>query len=287
VRAGWVLFAAACAPPPPPPVLEATAPTAEVCDVARWHERASAPLRARIGSFDVAVVAEHGERAEVVVEWPRGVLLGGMVSERRFERVVVRETSIAPGVFVEPGVAVDDTGAVQTANPIVADGRVAAGAIGRMWTRRAVPDAPFELSHEVHVYAKPDVMSDGVAIIAAGYRVIDRMDDAGNGWLAIEAHDASARVIGFARPIMPTGLAGTYDFSDDTIEGDLVRPEPPRPTAAAGCLYASPDVRARVVGVSDGTLIGKPAGNGWIEVRLAAPWGRIVGYGRAAASSER
>jgi hypothetical protein len=279
------LFAAACARPPAPPVLESrpSEPT-EGCDVATWHERASAPVHARLQGSEVAVVAEHGDRADVVLEWPRGVLLGTTVAEARFDRVVVHETSIAPGLFVEPGVAVDASGAVQLANPIFADGRVPREAIGRLWARREVSEAPFELSHEVHVYARPDVMSDGVAIIASGYRVIDRMDDAGNGWLAIEAHDASARVTGFARPIARTSLAGTYDFSDDTIEGELVHPDGRPPHVEAGCLYARADEHARVIGVSDGTLIGKPAGNGWLEVRIAAPWGRVVGYGRASSS---
>ena len=230
-------------------------------------------------------MAEHGERTEVIAEMARGLLVGGEVANRRFDRVVVRETAIAPGLFVEPGVAVDATGTVQLSNPIFADGHVERGAVGRRWERRQVAAAPFELSHEVHVYAKPDVMSDGVAIIASGYRVIDRMDDAGNGWLAIEAHDDDARVSGFARPIAPSVLTGTYDFSDDTIEGDLVVPQTRPPRVEAGCLYARPDEHAAVVGITDGDLRGTPTGNGWIEVRLAAPWGRVVGYGRA--SSER
>lgn len=284
MRAGWV-FLVACARPTAPPVLEATAPRAEVCDVARWHERASAPLRARIEGREVAVVAEHGDRTEVIAEMGRGLLIGGEVAHGKFDRVVVRETAIAPGLFAEPGVAVDPTGTVQLTNPIFADGHVDRGAVGRRWERRQVAAAPFELSHEVHVYAKPDVMSDGVAIIASGYRVIDRMNDAGNGWLAIDAHDDSARVTGFARPIAPSNLLGTYDFSDDTIVGDLVQPQGRPPRIEPGCLYASPDARASVVGITDGDLRGTPLGNGWLEVRIAAPWGRVVGYGRA--SSER
>lgn len=233
------------------------------------------------------MVAEPGERADVIVEWGRGVLLAGTVSEASFERVVVRETAIAPGLFIEPGVAVDATGGVQLNHPIFADGHVEPAAVGRQWERRHVAEAPFELTHEVHVYAKRDVMSDGVAIIAAGYRVIDRMDDAGNGWLAIEAHDDTARVRGFGRPIVHTGLVTDDDFSGDTVKGELVPPEPPRPHARAGCLYARPDEHASVVGVSDGTLLGTPTGNGWVEVRIAAPWGRVVGYGRSVVSSER
>lgn len=297
MRAGWV-FLVGCARPAPP-VLEATAPPAEVCDVVRWHERASAPLRARIDGREVGVIADHGDRTEVIAEIGRGLLVAGDVADRKFDRVVARETALAsapggaemPGVLVARGTAVTGDGAwsrLQLGVPIAIAGYVPHAATARTWERAAKPaDATLELPAFTDVFATTAPAAQPIAGIAGDARVVDHLRDAGSGWLAIDAHDGNVRISGFVRPARRSPLSGTYDFSDDTIEGDLVHPDGRAPHVEAGCLYASPDERASVVAISDGNLRGTPTGNGWIEVRIAAPWGRVVGYGRVALSSER
>lgn len=286
MRLGWVLLVG-CARAPAAPVLEASAPRFASCEVARWRERASVPVRASISGNEVAVVDVHGDRVEVVAEVEPGLLVDGEVAEQGLDRVVTHEVEIAHGVVVQPGLLVDPTGAVETGVPIYANGSVPRSATGRYWQRRApATAAPYALSHEAHVYDAPRLDAEGVAIVLDTYRVVDRLDDLGNGWLAIDAHTAAVRVHGFVHPIVHTTLHGTYDFSDDAIEGVLVvPPQPVRPRVEAGCLYQALDDHAAVVGVSDGSVRGTAVGNGWVEVRIAAPWGRVIGYGRA--SSER
>ena len=57
------------------------------------------------------------------------------------------------------------------------------------------------------------------------------------------------------------------------------------PQAGPGCIRARPRDGAPIVGVVTGTITGRRFAAGWLEVRLAAPWGRVDGYVRAAAST--
>jgi hypothetical protein len=54
-----------------------------------------------------------------------------------------------------------------------------------------------------------------------------------------------------------------YDFSDDTIEGELVRPA---------------SARAPVIGVVTGELTGTPETGDWMRVELFTPWGHVTGH---------
>ncbi|MBV8757836.1 MAG: hypothetical protein JO257_11185 [Deltaproteobacteria bacterium] len=305
MRLGCVLLLVGCARPVPPPVLESPAPVGiaplfESCDVGLWHERASAPLRARIHGHEVAVIGEHGDRTRVVAQLWRGALVGGEVAHDQLARVVVRETALAAGpgsaalgeLFIAPGTEVTGDGAwlrVEERGAIAVEGFVPRGATAQLWEQGAggVNENASELPASADVFATTDLAAQPIARIASGYRVVDRVRDAGAGWLAIDAHDARVRVSGFIRPPVRSPLAGTYDFSDDTVEGELIRPAPGPPRVEAGCIYARPDEHASVVAVTDGELRGTPTRDGWAEVRIAAPWGRVVGYARIAASDVR
>jgi hypothetical protein len=94
-------------------------------------------------------------------------------------------------------------------------------------------------------------------------------------------------VTGWTQVPHPSALHNIYDFSDATIEGELVRPDnaPAPPHAGPGCIRARPREGAPILGIVTGAMMGRRISDGWLEGRLAAPWGRVDGYVRVAEPS--
>lgn len=300
----FVLAACSAAPPPPSTVLEARAPElAQTCDLAAWQQRATSPGRARIAGREVIVVRHGDGRSEVLAWIGRDLLVGANVSDDRLDRVVTHETAVArepggpwlTGVFAEPGLATTGSGdwlAVQADPPFEVTGFVPRAATGTRWVHDVPADgsAPVprhSLEGHTEVLAAPAFGAEQVAAIMGGYEVVDRQEDGPPGWQRIEAHAPGIRVTGWAEVRRPSPLHGVYDFSDDTIEGDLVRPDgvSAPPHARPGCVRARARDDAPIVGVVTGTITGRRFAAGWLEGRVDAPWGRVDGYVRDAPST--
>jgi hypothetical protein len=294
VRLALVILLAACARPAPAPVL-AGRPTTVPCDEAAWRQLASSPLRARVGDRDVIVVEEHGGWSRIAVT-AFSAILAGEVPNRRLARVVKRETpvwdapggSTLPNLVVEPGLAVTGSGdwfEVDERYPITIHGYVPASATGRIWDAQPPPGTNGRrLGFYGDVLADPVASAQHVAGIAGGDPVVDSIEPGPAGWLKIAASDAQVRVTGWVAippPRAPSPLLHTYDFSDDTIEGELVEPDSvkQRLRIAPGCLRASPSDRAAVVGLATQPIVAEPAADGWLHVVLDTPWGRVDAYG--------
>lgn len=285
---------AGCGRPTPVPVLAGHA-DASACDEAAWQQLASTSLRARVGDLDVRVVDEHAGRSRIVVR-PFGVILVGDVSDRRLVRVVTRETPVwegpggppLPGLVAEPGMTVGGSGSwleVHERYPIEVNGYVPAAATGHVWDAQPPLDQNGrKLGFHGDVLAEPVASGQHLAGIAAQDPVVDTIEPGPAGWLKVTAHDAQLRVAGWVaipQQTRPSAMVHTYDFSDDTIEGDLVRPDSvtQHERLLPGCLRASPDRRAPVVGLATQSITGTRVSDEWLHVVLDTPWGKVDAYG--------
>jgi hypothetical protein len=166
-------------------------------------------------------------------------------------------------------------------------GYVPASATGRVWDAQPPPDRNGRrLGFSGDVLVEPVATAQHVAVIAGGDYVIDSLDPGPAGWLKVTARDAQVHVAGWVAvppPRSPSPLLHTYDFSDDTIEGDLVKPDAvtQRVRIAPGCLRAGPSERATVVGLATQPIIAMPATGDWLHVVIETPWGQVDDYGRA------
>jgi hypothetical protein len=301
MRLACVVALAGCGHPAAAPVL-AGRPAPIACDEARWHELASSPQRVRAYGRDFVVVENRRGDTRVIVRVP-GALIAGTVPDRALVRVVTRETPLwpaaggppLPGVVVEPGVAVTGRGesmSVDMRLGIEAAGVVPAGVTGLLWEAQKPPGTSGkELGRYAEVVAEPHPDAEHLANIGANEPVFDQIEAGPAGWLHVVASDSNVHVTGWVAPppppSPPSPLLRSYDFSDDTIEGDLVTPDGEdgapmgsvaSPPLAIGCIRTRPDETGDVIGVVDGTLRGTPEGDGWLRVELATPWGRVVGH---------
>jgi hypothetical protein len=250
-----------------------------------------APLRARINGQEVTLGEERGGRTEVIARFGLDFIIAGEVADDRFDRVVTREVALqrAPagpavaGVMIEPGVVVERALAIHTSPPIEVAGFVPPAATGRHWDLRDErADGRTRAAHQLpssgEVFDGPAAV-EPIAEIRGDDAVVDVLEDGPPGWNRVEAHDASVRVVGFITVQRPSMFAGQYDFSDDTVEGELVVPAGRREIVAGpGCLRARPDDGAAIVGVASAPVRSRRVLGRWVELRLAAPWGTVVGY---------
>ncbi len=292
-----MIVLAGCSPPASVPAhVLAGRPDADPCDEAAWQHLASSPLRARVGDGDVVVVEEHAGRSLIIDRGPR-MILAGEVPDGRLARVVTRETPVwelpgraVPGLIVEPGTAVHGSGdwlEVHETYPIDVRGYVPASATGRVWEAGPPPDMNGRrLGFYGDVHAAPVATAQHVAGITGGDPVVDSIEPGPSGWLKVTASDAQVHVAGWVAippPRPPSPLLHTYEFSDDSIEGELIYPEGHGrgQRIAPDCLRASPSDRAAVVGIATEPLDGTPATDGWLRVETDTPWGRVEAYGHA------
>ena len=300
MRIAVAFVLAACTPSTKRPPLEARAPTHdEPCDVGAWKALATSPRRARISGREVIVVAERGDRTQVVAWLGRSILVGTDVSGERLDRVVTHENAVArapggpwlPGVVAEPGLAASGSGAwlaVHSDSPLEVIGFVPRAATGRLWEAHDAPVTGSSLPAHAELLAAPAFGAEQVASITGGYDIVDRVEPGPAGWQRVEAHTGAVRVEGWTEVPRPSPLHNIYDFSDDTIEGDLVYPDgmPARPHAEPGCIRARPDDGAPVLGIVTDAVWGRSFSAGWLEGSVDAPWGRIDGYVRGAVSTD-
>lgn len=307
MRPAILLVLCACSGRPAPRTLaNRTAP--EVCDAGAWRAQATSRLRVRLHDRDLIVV-DSGHGVTRVVTLLRGAIVTTTVDNRTLDRVVTRETPLwdapggppLPGIFAEPGVAATGTGAwrhVAATIAIMANGYVPVEATGLSWTAAPLRLDGKKLGRYGRVHTEPRADAMEIADIAPSEPAYDQIDVGPGGWLHVTASDPAVRVTGWVEPPPPPSPPGplrhTYDFSSDTIEGDLVRPEGEdggtgdvhRRPLATGCIRAHPEDGAEVIGVVTGDLEGVAVDGGWLRVELATEWGPVTGYAQYDAKAE-
>jgi hypothetical protein len=231
----------ACSTPQPPPTLGNWAGNVDFCDVGVWRARAASRLRERLDDRDLIFVDSSDGVSRVVAE-TSGAIVARTVEDRKLTRVVTRETPLSeweggpplPGIVIEPGVTVTGSGDWLSIAPefgIEATGYVPARATGTVWTAQPPPSrAGKKLGRYARIVTEPTPWATPLAAIPASYPLFDQIDPGPNGWLHVTASDASIRVTGWVEPAPPPPSPPGpqrhyYDFSDDVIEGDLVRPD--------------------------------------------------------------
>ncbi len=102
----------------------------------------------------------------------------------------------------------------------------------------------------------------------------------------VTARTPRAEVDGFLAKPPPRPSAtrsyGSYDFSDETIEGELVRPDGPLPPDT--CLHDAPggEVSGMILGRQSARTRPVPSAPGWVAVELPVVWGTATYYAVAA-----
>ena len=299
MRSALLLVICACGAPPP--AMPANRLAIEPCDEAMWRGRAASRMRERLGDRDLIVTDACYGVARVLVMLP-GAIVAGTVNDHQLTRVVTRETSLwerpgnapLPGILVEPGTVVTGSGDWLSVAPnlaIEATGYVPARATGLLWSAEPPPGTDGKrLGRYVEVVSEPVAGAAHLANISGNEPVFDQIEAGPAGWLHVTASDESVRVTGWVAPAPPpshSALLHDYDFSDDVIEGDLVRPEGedgapmgPLPPHATGCIRTRPDDTGHIIGLVTGDLAGTAEGDGWVRLELPTPWGQITGHAR-------
>jgi len=100
-----------------------------------------------------------------------------------------------------------------------------------------------------------------------------------NNWFEVTARTAHAAVDGYLeRPPPPPprpSRPGSYEFSDESIEGELVVPA--SPLAAGTCLYDAPNGNAVGMILGHQPAEPRPASRpGWVQLELATLWGGVT-----------
>jgi hypothetical protein len=255
-------------------------------------------MRERLADRDLVVVDSCYGVSRVVAKLPAAIV-ATTISDRRLTRVVTRETPLwqapgyqLPGIVIEPGVPVRGSGDWLNIEPglgIAATGYVPASATGTLWTAQPPPSGSGKkLDRYARVLTEPTSWATPLADIPGSEPVFDQIEPGPNGWLHVTASDASIRVTGWVEPPPPPSppsahrhVYDVYDFSDDTIEGELVKPDGetvPRKPHAIGCIRARADDTSPVIGVVTGELTGTPETGDWVRVELFTPWGHVTGH---------
>jgi hypothetical protein len=298
MRSALLVVACACSRPQPPPTLGNWPGNVDDCDAGVWQQRAASQMRERLDDRDLIVVDACYGVSRVVAKL-RAAIVATTISDRRLTRVVTRETPLweapgypLPGIVVEPGVPVRGSGDWLNIEPrfgIAATGYVPARATGYLWTAQPPPSGSGQkLGRYARVVAEPTSWATPLADIMGSDPVFDQIDAGPDGWLHVTASDASIRVTGWVEPPPPPSppsaqrhVYDVYDFSDDMIEGELVRPDGetvPRRPHAIGCIRARADDTSPVIGVVTGELTGTPEPGDWVRVELFTPWGHVTGH---------
>jgi hypothetical protein len=150
--------------------------------------------------------------------------------------VVAREVPLSSspgaepcGVYLEPGFPLPPTVAswisVHLDHPVAIDGWVPSSARGVSRDRPFATRANVQLQPFVLVHDAPAIDSSVVAIFDEGALALPGQPGT---WVAVDAVADRVRVVGWA--VVPEvdltrPKVKVFDFSGDTIEGDLVRPE--------------------------------------------------------------
>lgn len=297
MRAALLLLIAGCAAasPKPRPVVSSHA-IAGRCDPAAWHAAFARPARARIGlGPPLGVVARDGDEL-VLADATQGAIVVRRTPIAALARVIVRATEVSPapgvapspeaGVWLEPGFTLPRGAGwleVGLDNGVHFTGWVPADAGGAVWDEPAPPPRAPELAELASVRAAPDAGAPEVASVTAGVPATFAADAPRWGWARVEVRAYDVRVAGWVdREPVRHGVfgRGTYEFSDDVIEGELVGPKVTRVRAADDtCIRAAPRDDAGALGIVTGPLeISGDAPPGWRRVVLATVWGRMFGY---------
>jgi hypothetical protein len=147
--------------------------------------------------------------------------------------VAIREVALVPapgalpvGVVLEPGYPLPPTVAswlhVHQDHPIRVDGWVPTSARGLFW-QEMPPGVGERVSADKPIVVRDSPDSDGCLVAVLDPGVAAEISGEPGTWAPIEAVAGRVRVIGWA--IVPPLRIDTFDFGDDVIEGDLVRPE--------------------------------------------------------------
>nr|HEX4316861.1 hypothetical protein [Kofleriaceae bacterium] len=291
---GLGLCSSACGTPPSP-----TAPTAaSACDAPYFRHALVSPSYARVGPHtgEVHVVASDAATADLAIAVANTIVIA-RVPLARLEPAVVLESPVfaAPGapaplpIAVEPGFPLPAAGTyrdgawlhVHHDTGVAFDGWISASARGTIWQPGlAVP--PLLHADLLDFDARVD-HDDALPVIA-------HVDDSAatdathvGDWLHVRSRTAFVRLDAWAHlPVAPPRQRHTFDFQDDTIEADDVRFDHLFDLPRDSCLYAAPDTRAAVVGITTSAVAADPAPGtiGWLRLDLDAPWGRVIAYAR-------
>jgi hypothetical protein len=152
----------------------------------------------------------------------------------RFQSVVVREVelSLAPGgppsgIWLLPGFPVPSTVAawipVHLARPVSIAGWIPSSARGVRFTDRPDRAQVTSPADQAFVYAAPSL---DAPIVAGFDNRIPGLVGVPGTWAAVQLEMAHVRITGWALvPDPPPRKVTTFDFDDDVIEGELVKPE--------------------------------------------------------------
>jgi hypothetical protein len=291
-------------------------PEAEPCDAPRWRRFAATTRRAWLVSLDeprrhraggpprsawhprepVAVLALDG--GDIYVATLReGVIAARWVAASGLGRAAIAETAVspAPGAPPDPAVRIrpgyrlpaDDQPwlsvkhAPAELDGLELEGFVPAAVRGVTWDEPLQP--PWRPTRSVeHIGPLLETPQPGARTRAtSGREAALEIRGVHAGYWELRARTPRAEVDGFAPrppPRIPSGPRGRYEFSEDTIEGELVLPTSPLPPGT--CLYDAPggEIAGMILGRQPALLRPVTRAPGWSWLELGMVWGTVTYY---------
>lgn len=308
----WQVSPPAASPPPAPEA--ALSPAAAPCDASRWRELAATTRRAWLVSLDRPHA--HREAAPARGAWrprePVAVLdfEGGdvRVATLREDVIVTRWVAVtglgraaiagaavspSPGGAPDPAVRIrigyrlpdGDRPWLSVAHaPTELDGLELHGVVpsairGILWDEPPrAPGLALAMHHDGVILDAPHAGAPARAKVTREAEI--QIRGTHPGFWEVTARTPRAEVDGFIPqpPPPPPSPAGRnrYDFSDDTIEGELIRPGTPLP--AGTCLHDTPggDVAGMLLAPQPAMLRPLPRAPGWSSLQVATTWGTVT-----------